>query len=191
VPGQLSFFTAGAEPPAVADLEGLLLGAAQVVRLGGTARMSVLVDEPWRADAVLAAYEARGLRGERAMTVDGRTSVRTPFARTLLPLAERWVRGAVKAVPRRWSLDGTRLRLWAVAGGRVDEKGYLLRLGHSDAAVWEPAGAALAAVGLAAGFVGPRAGGPAYRLDGRRRLVRLREYVGDPPQGAPAGTWPG
>lgn len=191
MPGQLSFFTAGAEPPAVADLEGLLLGTAQVVRLGSTARMSVLVDEPWRADAVLAAYEERGLRGERASTVDGRTSVRTPFARAMLPVAERWARGAVKAMPRRWSLDGTRLRLWAVAGGRVHEKGYLLQLGHSDAAVWEPAGAALEAVGLAASFVATRAGGPAYRLDGRRRLARLREYVGDPPQGAPAGSWPG
>ena len=40
VPGQLSFLTAGVRPPAVDDLEGLLLGVAQVVRLGGTARLS-------------------------------------------------------------------------------------------------------------------------------------------------------
>jgi hypothetical protein len=191
VSGQLSFLTAGAQPPAVADLEGLLLGMAQIVRLGGTARMSVLVDEPWRVNAVLAAYEERGLRGETAPTLERQTSVRTPFARTLLPLADRWVRGAVKAIPARWSLDGTRLRLWAVASGRVDEHGYLLRLGHSDTAVWEPAGAALAAAGLPASFVGARADGPAYRLVGQRRLARLREYIGEPPHGAPAGRWPG
>ena len=64
MPGQLSFLTAGVRPPAVDDLEGLLLGVAQVVRLGGTARLSVLVDDPWRVDEVLAAYAERELRGE-------------------------------------------------------------------------------------------------------------------------------
>jgi hypothetical protein len=191
VSGQLSFLTAGTQPPAVADLEGLLLGMAQLVRLGGTARMSVLVDGQWRVGAVLAAYEERGLRGETASTLERHTAVRTPFVRTLLPLAERWVRGAVKAVPARWSLDGTRLRLWAIAAGQADEHGYLLRLGHSDIAVWEPAGAALAAAGLPASFVGARTDGPAYRLVGRRRMARLREYIGEPPDGAPAGGWPG
>jgi hypothetical protein len=191
VSGQLSFFTAGTQPPAVADLEGLLLGTAQVVRLGGTARLSVLVGDVWRADALLAAFEERGLRGETAPTLDGQTSVRTPFARTLVPVAERWVRGAVKAVPARWSLDGPRLRMWTVAAGWVDERGYLVRLGHTDATVWEPAGAALAAVGLSASFVGARPNGPAYRLVGRRRLARLREYVGEAPPGAPTASWPG
>ena len=109
----------------------------------------------------------------------------------LLPLAERWVRGAVKAVPPRWSLDGPRLRLWAVGAGRLDDHGYLLRLGHSDAAVWEPAGSALAALGLPATFVGARPLGPAYRVVGRRRLGRLREYVGEPPPGASPDGWPG
>ncbi len=189
--GQLSFLTAGTEPPAVADLEGLLLGMAQVVRLGGTARLSVLVDEPWRVDAVLGAYRERGLRGETALTLEGQTAVRTPFVRMLLPLAERWVRGAVKAVPPRWSLDGARLRLWAIAAGRLDDHGYLLRLGHSDTSVWEPAGSALAAVGLPATFVGARPQGPAYRLVGRRRTARLREYVGEPPPDASPDSWPG
>jgi hypothetical protein len=191
VSGQLSFFTAGNQPPAVADLEGLLLGVAQVVRLGGTARISVLVDEAWRVDAVLEAYGERGLQGETVSTLEGQTAVRTPFARLLLPIAAKWVRGAVKAVPPLWSLDGSRLRMWAVAAGRVDDHGYLLRLGHSDAAVWEPAGAALAGAGLPATFLGARAQGPAYRLVGRRRLARLREYVGDPPPGAPPHGWPG
>ena len=188
--GQLSFLTAGTQPPAVADLEGLLLGLGQVVRMGGTARVSVLVDEGWRVDAVLAAYAERGLRGEALPAFDKLTAVRTAFARPLLPLAERWVRGAVKAVPPRWALDGPRLRLWAIVAGQLDDHGYLLRLAPHDTAVWEPAGAALATVGLPASFVGPRAEGPGYRLVGRRRLARLREYVGEPPAGAPASGWP-
>jgi hypothetical protein len=189
--GQLSFLTAGFGPPAVADLEGLLLCAGQVVRIGGTARLSVLVDEPWRAAAILAAYRDRGLTGERAEAVDGLTSVRTPFSRALLPVAQRWVRGAVKAMPPAWVLDGPRLRLWATAAGRPDEHGYLLAVSPTDEGVWEAAGAALAAAGLAATFLGPRGGGPAYRVVGRRRLARLREYVGEPPAGVDPAGWPG
>jgi len=190
VTGQLSFFTAGAQPPMVADLEGLLLGNGQIVTIGGTARLSVVVPDVWRAEAVLVAYAERGLHGERTHTVDEQTAVRTPFSRHLLPVAQRWVRGAMKAVPPRWLLDGPRLRLWAISAGEADGHGYLLRLAPSDTGVWEPAGAALAAAGLAATFLGPRGGGPAYRVVGRRRLTRLREYVGDPPWGASEPDWP-
>ncbi len=190
MPGQLSFLTAGVRPPAVDDLEGLLLGVAQVVRLGGTARLSVLVEPSWRVDQVLAAFAERDLNGDAVPGEEDLTSVRTPFSRTLLPVAERWVRGAVKSVPAAFALDGSRLRLWAIGAGRHDEHGYLLRLSPHDPSVWEPAGAALAGIGLAATFVGPRADGPAYRITGRRRAVRLREYVGEPPPGAPAGDWP-
>jgi hypothetical protein len=188
---QLSFLTAGAQPPAVADLEGLLLGSGQVVRIGGTARVSVVVADQWRADELLVAYAERGLNGERIATVDGQIAVRTPFSRHLLPVAEGWVRGAIKAVPARWALDGPRLRLWATSAGHSDAHGYLLRLGVNDPAIWEPAGAALAAVGLVGTFVGPRADGPAYRVVGQKRTARLREYVGDPPPGARAQDWPG
>jgi hypothetical protein len=191
VPGQLSFLSAGVRPPAVDDLEGLLLGVAQVVRLGGTARLSVLVEPSWRVAGLLAAYAERDLGGEAVPGEEGATSVRTPFCRALLPVAERWVRGAVKSVPPGFELDGSRLRLWAVGAGRRDEHGYLLRLSPHDPAVWEPAGSALAALGIAGTFVGPRAGGPAYRITGRRRSARLREYVGDVPDGAPPTDWPG
>jgi hypothetical protein len=190
VPGQLSFLTAGVRPPAVDDLEGLLLGVAQVVRLGGTARLSVLVEPSWRVASLLAAYAERDLGGEAVPGEEGAMSVRTPFCRALLPVAQRWVRGAVKSVPPGFELDGSRLRLWAVGAGRRDEHGYLLRLSPHDQAVWEPAGSALAALGIAGTFVGPRAGGPAYRITGRRRSARLREYVGDAPDGAPPTDWP-
>ncbi len=118
------------------------------------------------------------------------TSVRTPFTRALLPLAERWMRGAVKSAPARFALDGPRLRVWAIGAGRWDGHGYLFRLSPHDPAVWEPAGAALAGVGLAGAFLGPRAGGPAYRVTGRRRSARLREYVGEAPDGAAVDDWP-
>jgi hypothetical protein len=39
-------------------------------------------------------------------------------------------------------------------------------------------------------LVGPRADGPAYRIVGRRRLVRLLELVGDQPAGVPDDAWP-
>jgi hypothetical protein len=191
VTSQLSFFTAGTQPPAVADLEGLLLGNGQIVRIGGTARLSVVVAAGWRAEALLVAFADRGLHGERVETIDGQLAVRTPFSRQLLPLAQRWARGAVKAIPPRWLLDGPRLRMWAVSAGQVDAHGYLFQLAASDAGIWEPAGAALAAAGLAATFVGPRGGGPAYRVTGRRRMTRLREYVGDPPMRVAAADWPG
>ena len=189
MPAQLSFLTAGIRPPAVDDLEGLLFGVAQVVRLGGTARLSVLVEDRWRVDELLAAYSERDLRGE-VLEEDGLTSVRTPFSRSLLPVAERWIRGAVKSVPTGMTLDGARLRLWAIGAGRRDEHGYLLRLSPHDPPVWDGAGAVLARAGVAGVFVGVRAGGPAYRVTGRRRLIRLGEYVGERPATAGADDWP-
>jgi len=45
---QLSLFGVEAGSPVPEDLEGLLAGPGQVVRMGGTARVSVVVDELWR-----------------------------------------------------------------------------------------------------------------------------------------------
>jgi hypothetical protein len=78
----------------------------------------------------------------------------------------------------------------AAAGG-PDPAGYVLKLGPSDdESCWEPVGAALSAIGLPAALLGPRAGGPAYRVTGRRRLNRLAELVGDRPSPAPVDAWP-
>ncbi len=79
------------------------------------------------------------------------------------------------------------------AGGEPDGAGaYTLRLGASGGeSEWAVIGAALAASGLSAALLGPRAGGPAYRIAGRRRLGRLAELVGEAPAAAPAGAWPG
>lgn len=208
---QLSVLSAGNLPAAVGDLAGLLLGPGQLARMGGTARLSAVVAEEWRAVALLAEFALRGLTGERVTGGDrlagrdGQIAVRTPFATALGPLAELWVRGAVKAPPPRFGLDGPRVRLWVIGSGWQDGSGYLLRLGSHDQEVWPAAGAALAAVGLTGTFVarptmlrptgveptGPLAVAPAYRITGRRRLARLAEMVGDPPSGADPADWPG
>lgn len=187
MPAQLSLFGAEMRPPAVSDLAGILAGPGQAVRRGATARLSVLVGEGWRAEALLAGFAAAGIGGERADR-DGAVLVRTEFSPSLLAIARDWLRGAVKRPPGGFALDAGRLRLWSIAAGRTSSAGYLLGLGPSDDAAWPGIGAALAAAGLAGTFLGPRAGGPAYRVTGRRRLVRLAELVGDPPDGA-AGAW--
>jgi hypothetical protein len=187
---QLTFFTAGNQAPDVADVAGLLAGPGQAVTHGQQARVSVVADADWRADALLAAFAERGLGGSRTSTVEGHGAVRTDFCAVLLPIARAWARGAVKAPPAGFVLDGARLRLWLLAAGRTDDHGYVLPLGEADLASWEAVGAALAGVGLAATLIGPRAGGPAYRVTGRRRLIRLAELVGDPPPGAGSRDWP-
>jgi hypothetical protein len=187
---QLSFFTAGEQAPDVGDVEGLLAGPGQVVTHADEARVSVVADADWRAAELLEAFAVRGLGGSRTVTVDGHGAVRTDFRPELLPLARAWARGAVKAPPGGFTLDGPRLRLWTVAAGRADDHGYVLPLGEGDHASWEAVGAALAGAGLAATLIGPRAGGPAYRITSRRRLLRLAELVGEPPAGADRAEWP-
>jgi hypothetical protein len=187
---QLSFFAADAQEPDVGDVEGLLAGPGQAVTVGAEARVSVVADAEWRAAALLEAFAERGLGGSRTTTVEGHGTVRTDFRAVLLPIAVTWARGAVKAPPRGFVLNGPRLRLWVVAAGRSDEHGYVLPLGEADLASWETVGAALAAAGLAATLLGARGGGPAYRVTGRRRLLRLAELVGEPPEGADPRDWP-
>ncbi|GAA1812600.1 hypothetical protein GCM10009682_37340 [Luedemannella flava] len=55
---QLSLFGVEAHRPEPADLVGLLAGGGRVVRMGGTARVVITVDDPWRA-AVLVRECAR------------------------------------------------------------------------------------------------------------------------------------
>lgn len=187
---QLSLFGVEAAEPSPADLAGLLAGPGQVVRMGGTARVSVVVDAAWRVHVLAAEFAARGLTTSWAPTVDQQLGVRTSYAATLAPLAVDWLRGGVKHVPHGFQLAGPRLRLWSAAAGSPDPFGFVLRLGTADERCWPTVGAALAALGLAADLLGPQAGGPAYRITGRRRLARLAELVGDRPPAAPEGLWP-
>jgi hypothetical protein len=190
LPRQLSLFGVEARGPALTDLEGLLAGPGQVVRMGGTARVSVVVRDLWRARVLVLEMRARGLSATCVATAEEHIGVRSAYSTALAPLGRAWLHGAVKTPPRDFTLDGRRLRLWLVAVGTRDDLGVSLALGENDEASWGPAGAALAALGLAPALLGPRAGGPAYRITGRRRLARLGELVGEAPPGAPADLWP-
>lgn len=188
--GQLSFFSVEARPPSADDLEGLLAGPGQAVLRAAEARVSVVLDDPWRIEALCEELTLRGLEVERTPAENGGTSVGTVFSPALRGLAARWTAGALKLPPVGFVLDGPRLRLWAIAAGRHEGPAYHLQLGPNDESVWTKVGAALAAAGVAGTFVGPRADGPAYRVMGARRLSRLRELVGAAPDGAPEDAWP-
>ncbi|MET8039533.1 hypothetical protein ABZU25_01565 [Micromonospora sp. NPDC005215] len=188
---QLVFFGAETAEPTVADLAGLLAGPGEVVRMGGTARLSVRVDAAWRVHVLVAELASRGLAASWEPTEDERHAVRTSYTRVLKPLAAAWLHGTAKRPPATFHLTGRRLRLWLAAAGTPEPPGgFLLRLGADDRECWEPIGVALAAAGLAGTLLSPGAGGPAYRITGRRRLDRLAELVGGPPPTAPAAAWP-
>ncbi|GIJ47392.1 hypothetical protein Val02_42780 [Virgisporangium aliadipatigenens] len=207
VSGQLNLFGVEARPPSAFDLEGLLAGAGQVVRLGGTARVSVVVDAAWRVRVLAAEFSSRELATSwKPVPVTPATDeppdpeptpagapylVRTAYSSVLAPLAGRWLKGADKRTPRGLTLDGRKLRLWLVAGGAPDDQGgFTLELGPGDEAEHEPVGEALKGLGLTPVLLGSRAGAPAYRIVGRRRLSRLAELVGEPPKDSPPGGWP-
>lgn len=187
---QLVFFGAEAADPSVADLAGLLAGPGEVAVMGGTARLSVVVDAAWRVHVLVAELALRGLAASWEATEDERHAVRTSYTRTLKPLAAAWLRGTEKRPPAGFHLNGRRLRLWLAAAGVAEPAGFLLRLGTADAGCRAAVGAALAAAGLAGEPLEPDAGGPAYRITGRRRLARLAELVGDRPPAAPVTAWP-
>jgi hypothetical protein len=187
---QLSLFGAAAREPTLGDLEGLLAGNGQAVRREQQGRISVVVSEPWRVAALVGELHDRlGLTADTAPSETGRT-VRTPWLDELRRVADGWLRGAVKAPPPGWVLDGPRLRWWCLAEGSCAPGMYTLSLGASDEHAWLSVGSALALAGVPGVLVGPRADGPAYRIVGRRRLARLVELVGDPPSGVPDGAWP-
>jgi hypothetical protein len=187
----MSLFGVEAVEPSVADLAGLLAGPGQVVRMGGTARVSVRVDHAWRVHVLVAELALRGLAATWVATVPGQHEVRTSYVSTLAPLGTAWLRGELKCPPDGFHLDGPRLRLWVAAAGSVEPAGFRLGFGPSEEACRDAVGGALDAVGLAAVLLDAGSGGPAYRITGRRRLARLAELVGGRPAAAPPGRWPG
>jgi hypothetical protein len=186
--GQLPFFAAASADPVASDLAGLLIGPGQVVRMGGTARVSIVVEAPWRVHALAAELRMRGLGMQwEPSSVEGHYGVRTSYTGTLAPLSALWLRGAVKAPPAGFLLDGLRLRLWFTGAGSVNDDGteIQLRLGASDDHCWKPAARALDALGLPAETT--RTG---LKITGRRRLRRFAELIGEPVSSVPPGVWP-
>lgn len=192
---QLSFFSAEAVPPAVADLTGLLAAPGQVVLVGSGreqgARLSVVVDDQWRADALAEMIADAGLAPEISRTDENHPLVRTAVEPRLVAIAAEWTRGAVKTVPPQWLPGPRELRAWTLAAGTHETSGYLLGLDPHAPDTHSPLASAMMRVGIAPTLIGTRGMRPALRISGRRRLSRLVETVGEPPQGMAAlSQWP-
>jgi hypothetical protein len=198
---QLSFFTAESVPPAVADLSGVLAASGQIVLVGAPsenrgegarlARLSVVVDRMWRASALAEMIRDAGLVAEIGRTDEDTPLVRTEVAPSLVTLAAEWTRGAVKTVPPRWLPGPRELRAWTLAAGNPEGDHYLLGLDPHAPDTHSPLASALMRVGIAPTLIGTRGGRPALRISGRRRLSRLVENVGEPPDGDEAlSLWP-
>lgn len=186
----MSLFDSDGADASIDDVDGLLLGTGHVVRRDGCARVSVLVDDVWRAEALCAELAARDLDPTYEINRDEGSAlvVRTALAARLLPIADRWQQGRRRRGTVR--LTGGALRLWVLCAGRRSEAGYLLGLPPTEELRWPRAGAALTEAGLEATLVGPRGGGPAYRVTSAKRLARLAALVGPRPDTAPDYLWP-
>ena len=192
---QLSFFSAESVPPAIADLTGILAAPGQVVLVGSDgdlgARLSVVVDRPWRAEALAEMIVEAGLQPEIARTEERTPLVRTSVDPRLVPIARDWTRGAVKTVPVHWLPGPRELRAWTLAAGSPEADRYLLGLDPHAPDTHSPLASALMRVGIAPTLIGTRGSRPALRISGRRRLSRLVENVGEPPGDVEAfSQWP-
>ena len=192
---QLSFFSAESVPPAVSDLTGLLATAGQIVIVGAPkalgARLSVVVDRPWRAVALSEMIAETGIQAEIGRTDEDSPLVRTAVDPRLLGLAKDWTRGAVKTVPAHWLPGPRELRAWTLAAGYPEADRYLLGLDPHAPDTHSPLASALMRVGIAPTLIGTRGARPALRISGRRRLSRLVENVGEPPGDVEAfSQWP-
>lgn len=188
---QLSFFSAESVPPAVADLTGMLAAAGQVVTVSGGARLSVVVDDLWRATALAEMITEAGLQPEITRTEEDTPLVRTAVDARLVAVAAEWTRGAVKTVPLQWLPGPRELRAWTLAAGTPEADRYLLGLDPHAPDTHSPLASALMRVGIAPTLIGTRGSRPALRISGRRRLSRLVENVGEPPDDTEAlSAWP-
>ncbi|WP_454792569.1 hypothetical protein [Mycolicibacterium lutetiense] len=197
---QLSFFSAESVPPAVADLTGVLAGPGQIVLAGSggqqAARISVVVDELWRAQGLAEMMSEVGLVPEISRTIS-RTDENNPLVRTaldpqLMLIAGEWTRGAVKTVPPGWLPGARELRAWTLAAGTPEgDDRYVLGLDPHAPDTHAALAAAMMRVGIAPTLIGTRGSHPGLRISGRRRLSRLVENVGELPGDASAlAHWP-
>ncbi|MEN3321906.1 MAG: hypothetical protein V7643_5308 [Mycobacterium sp.] len=192
---QLSFFSADSVPPAVADLTGILAAPGQVVLVGSengrAARLSVVVDRLWRAEALAEMIAEAGLQPEIARTDENTPLVRTAADPRLLAIARDWTLGAVKTVPPQWLPGPRELRAWTLAAGTPEADRYLLGLDPHAPDTHAALASAMMRVGMAPTLIGTRGSHPALRISGRRRLSRLVENVGEPPGNVEAfEQWP-
>jgi hypothetical protein len=192
---QLSFFSAESVPPAVADLTGLLAAPGQALIVGGgaqqAARLSVVVEHVWRAEALAEMIIEAGLQPEISHTDENTPLVRTSVDTRLVSIATQWTRGAVKTVPPQWLPGPRELRAWTLAAGTPEADRYLLGLDPHAPDTHSALASAMMRIGIAPTLIGTRGNRPALRISGRRRLSRLVENVGEPPGDTDAfALWP-
>lgn len=189
---QLSLFAADQAVPAPVDLAGLLAASGQLTRHAGGVRVSVVVAAQWRAEALVQMIRATGLTAQIGLSEEGNPLVGTQAGAALEPLAREWLRGAIKAPPDGWVPGARALRMWVLAGGHADGRNYLLDLDPHAPDSAAPLAVALMRAGVAPTVTAGRGrGGAALRVSGHRRLLRLAESIGPPPDGAdPAADWP-
>ena len=188
---QFSLFGAAVAEPVLDDLGGVLLAGGHWVRSAGGARLSVVVADRWRADALAGEFALRDVAApddDAIVPAEGGWGVRTAFATELEPHAAAWTRGANEGPPAGFELTAAGLRLWTIAVGRQDEAGYLLATAEPDDSVHRAGGAQLSRLGVAAASIVQR-GGPGWRVTSLKRVRRLAELVGAAPDGA-GNNWP-
>lgn len=193
---QFSLFGAAAAAPTIADLDGVVLAGGWWVRHDDAARLSVIVPDAWRAEAMAAEFGTRRIGcpdGEAAITkAESGLCVRTGFHPVLLAPARAWTFGASQGPPPDLSLSPGALRLWCLAAGRRDEVGFLLATAAPDDAIHTAGGAQLSRHGVPAVSVSHTRGaysGSGWRVSSAKRLRRLVELVGPAPTGA-GDDWP-
>ncbi|EME18900.1 hypothetical protein N806_30595 [Rhodococcus sp. P27] len=175
------------------DLAGMLAGPGQVVTSEDRARISIVVDRDWRAQAVAELIAQCGLGAEVTRSEEGSPLVRTQSTPALLPLSVQWTKGAVKAVPVGWVPNSRQLRVWAVAAGRLEEGGerFVFGLDPHAKETHAPLAQALMRVGIAPTQLGNRTPGPGLRVSGKKRLTKLVEYLGEAPKHVDTSVaWP-
>ncbi|HEY3736213.1 MAG TPA: hypothetical protein VGL26_02115 [Jatrophihabitans sp.] len=193
---QFSLFGAAVAPPTLTDLDGVLLAGGWWVRAEDGARLSVIVTDRWRADALVEEFHTRGVgcagTDPSIVSAENGLAVRTGFTSDLFPYAQLWTRGANQGPPPNFVLGAGGLRLWCIAAGRRDELGYLLATAEPDGSTHTLAGAQLARFGVpAVSLTHARGahGGPGWRVSSAKRMRRLVELVGPAPTAAGV-DWP-
>lgn len=191
---QLSFFGADTAPPALSDLSGLLAAQGQIVlHTAHSAQISVTVDESWRASAIADRMVATGLTAEIGTAPDGSPRVHTADVPDLVPLATAWSRGGTKSVPAGWVPNAGALRTWFLAAGRMEAEGerYVLGLDPDAPGTYVALSEALMLAGIAPTLISPYGAPPGLRVSGPRRIARLEESIGAPPDHSEArAIWP-
>ena len=190
---QLSFFGADTMPPAPADLSGLLAAHGRARLTEDGAVLTVEVDAEWRARAIAQLVTDTGVEAD--IVADGDLfTVGTASAGSLVPLATQWIGDHTKTVPDGWVPSSRAQRAWFLASGRMEVEGaqYVLGLDPAAPETHASLAQALMRAGIAPTLIGTHGtGGPGLRISGRKRLTRLVENIGAPPDAdAARRIWP-